>query len=210
MPAESAWPPAPRACRDRRVRAAADLALLDCRALLRARGMCLVGWHCARAGGRMSATTHPRASGPRGRPNGWWGMAVFVASEATLIGALVGTYFYLAARRTAGRRPARSAPCRARCCSPRCCSRRCPAARSASAARSGRRGRSLARARGWRRRPTRLPRLAAARIRVQSISSRPVRARTRRSTSRCSPPPTCTSRRVADQPLAACTARDAG
>jgi heme/copper-type cytochrome/quinol oxidase subunit 3 len=29
------------------------------------------------------------------RPNGWWGMAVFVATEATLFGALAGTYLYL-------------------------------------------------------------------------------------------------------------------
>jgi heme/copper-type cytochrome/quinol oxidase subunit 3 len=29
------------------------------------------------------------------RPNGWWGMAIFVAAEATLFGTLVGTYFYL-------------------------------------------------------------------------------------------------------------------
>jgi len=29
------------------------------------------------------------------RPNGWWGMAVFVATEATLFGTLVGTYWYL-------------------------------------------------------------------------------------------------------------------
>jgi heme/copper-type cytochrome/quinol oxidase subunit 3 len=29
------------------------------------------------------------------RPNGWWGMAVFVATEATLFGTLFGTYFYL-------------------------------------------------------------------------------------------------------------------
>jgi heme/copper-type cytochrome/quinol oxidase subunit 3 len=29
------------------------------------------------------------------RPNGWWGIAVFVASEATLFGTLFGTYFYL-------------------------------------------------------------------------------------------------------------------
>ncbi|NUR77821.1 MAG: hypothetical protein HOQ28_16235 [Thermoleophilia bacterium] len=29
------------------------------------------------------------------RPNGWWGMAVFVASEATLFGTLIGTYAYL-------------------------------------------------------------------------------------------------------------------
>jgi len=29
------------------------------------------------------------------RPNGWWGMAVFVATEATLFGTLVGSYWYL-------------------------------------------------------------------------------------------------------------------
>jgi cytochrome c oxidase subunit III len=30
-----------------------------------------------------------------GRPNGWWGMAIFVATEATLFGTIFGTYFYL-------------------------------------------------------------------------------------------------------------------
>jgi len=29
------------------------------------------------------------------RPNGWWGMVVFVALEATLFGTLVGSYVYL-------------------------------------------------------------------------------------------------------------------
>lgn len=29
------------------------------------------------------------------RPNGWWGMALFVATEATLFGTLVGTWAYL-------------------------------------------------------------------------------------------------------------------
>jgi heme/copper-type cytochrome/quinol oxidase subunit 3 len=29
------------------------------------------------------------------RPNGWWGMAIFVATEATLFGTMIGTYFYL-------------------------------------------------------------------------------------------------------------------
>ena len=29
------------------------------------------------------------------RPNGWWGMALFVATEATLFGTIIGTYFYL-------------------------------------------------------------------------------------------------------------------
>ena len=31
----------------------------------------------------------------RSRPAGWWGMVVFVATEATLFGTLFGTYFYL-------------------------------------------------------------------------------------------------------------------
>ena len=38
----------------------------------------------------MSALAAPSA-----RPNGWWGMAVFVAAEATLFGTLMGTYLYL-------------------------------------------------------------------------------------------------------------------
>lgn len=29
------------------------------------------------------------------RPRGWWGTALFVASEATLFGCLIGTYFFL-------------------------------------------------------------------------------------------------------------------
>jgi cytochrome c oxidase subunit III len=40
----------------------------------------------------MTATTLPvRAA----RPTGWWGMVVFVTTEATLFGTLVGTYIYL-------------------------------------------------------------------------------------------------------------------
>ena len=31
----------------------------------------------------------------RSRPTGWWGMALFVATEATLFGCVVGSYFYL-------------------------------------------------------------------------------------------------------------------
>ena len=30
----------------------------------------------------------------RGRPVGWWGMLMLIASESTLFGCLVGTYFY--------------------------------------------------------------------------------------------------------------------
>src|ERR671937_2230436 len=29
------------------------------------------------------------------RPNGWWGMAIFVATESTLFGTIIGTYYYL-------------------------------------------------------------------------------------------------------------------
>ena len=38
-----------------------------------------------------------RAPRPRpvAHPNGWWGMAIFLASEAMLFGALLGTYYYL-------------------------------------------------------------------------------------------------------------------
>ena len=31
----------------------------------------------------------------RSQPRGWWGVALFVASEATLFGTIFGTYFYL-------------------------------------------------------------------------------------------------------------------
>jgi heme/copper-type cytochrome/quinol oxidase subunit 3 len=41
----------------------------------------------------MSAV--PLERGRLAQPNGWWGMAVFVATEATLFGTLVGSYFYL-------------------------------------------------------------------------------------------------------------------
>jgi cytochrome c oxidase subunit III len=32
---------------------------------------------------------------PLAHPNGWWGMALFLASEMVLFGALLGTYWYL-------------------------------------------------------------------------------------------------------------------
>jgi heme/copper-type cytochrome/quinol oxidase subunit 3 len=31
----------------------------------------------------------------RDLPNGWWGMALFLTTEATLFGTLIGSYFYL-------------------------------------------------------------------------------------------------------------------
>jgi heme/copper-type cytochrome/quinol oxidase subunit 3 len=41
----------------------------------------------------LANTAPPPA--PRARPNGWWGMAIFLASEVTLIGSIIGSYFYL-------------------------------------------------------------------------------------------------------------------
>jgi cytochrome c oxidase subunit 3/cytochrome c oxidase subunit I+III len=46
----------------------------------------LAGWHA-----QEPDTLPVRAA----RPKGWWGMVVFVATEATLFGTLVGTYLYL-------------------------------------------------------------------------------------------------------------------
>jgi heme/copper-type cytochrome/quinol oxidase subunit 3 len=31
----------------------------------------------------------------RAQPNGWWGMALLLCSEATIFGTMIGTYFYL-------------------------------------------------------------------------------------------------------------------
>ena len=33
--------------------------------------------------------------GRRAQPSGWWGMVLFLCSEATLFGTLIGSYFYL-------------------------------------------------------------------------------------------------------------------
>ena len=40
----------------------------------------------------MTSVTH---IAPRAKPNGWWGMLVFVTAEATLFGCLLGSWFYL-------------------------------------------------------------------------------------------------------------------
>lgn len=42
----------------------------------------------------MSATG-ARVTAPAARPNGWWGMALFLAAEVTLFGTLIGSYFFL-------------------------------------------------------------------------------------------------------------------
>jgi cytochrome c oxidase subunit III len=47
----------------------------------------------------MEATTVPSAARVqrqrRALPNGWWGMAILIAAEATLFGSLIASYFYL-------------------------------------------------------------------------------------------------------------------
>lgn len=45
----------------------------------------------------MSAYDAPRAvpADRIARPNGWWGMVLFVCSESTLFGTIIGTYVYL-------------------------------------------------------------------------------------------------------------------
>jgi len=40
----------------------------------------------------MSSVPYPQRAA---KPNGWWGMAVFVATEATLFGTLIGSYYDL-------------------------------------------------------------------------------------------------------------------
>jgi cytochrome c oxidase subunit III len=44
----------------------------------------------------------------RSAPNGWWGMALLIAAEATLFGCLIATYFYLAFQN--GQWPPRGVP----------------------------------------------------------------------------------------------------
>ena len=49
-------------------------------------------------GGVLAAATGVTAlttEEPVGRPTGWWGMVMFVATEATLFACLLGSYFYL-------------------------------------------------------------------------------------------------------------------
>jgi cytochrome c oxidase subunit I len=48
----------------------------------------LLGWH-------TEGSPHLNVGLQLARPNGWWGMAIFVATEATFFGTLVGSYVYL-------------------------------------------------------------------------------------------------------------------
>src|SRR5207237_6061065 len=56
----------------------------------RARGLAPAG---AAAG--MTDTTRTAAASRRSLPNGVWGIALFIATEATLFGSLIASYFYL-------------------------------------------------------------------------------------------------------------------
>jgi cytochrome c oxidase subunit I+III len=51
----------------------------------------LAAWHRTEAEASPAGGTLRR----RALPSGWWGMAIFLATEAALFGSLVGTYFYL-------------------------------------------------------------------------------------------------------------------
>ena len=45
-----------------------------------------------------ASSSHAAAAVDRGRkaqPSGWWGMVLFLCSEVTLFGTLIGSYFYL-------------------------------------------------------------------------------------------------------------------
>jgi cytochrome c oxidase subunit I+III len=56
-----------------------------------AAGAVLAAWHMTEA----EATAPLGAPRGRAQPSGWWGMAIFLATEAALFGSLIGTYFYL-------------------------------------------------------------------------------------------------------------------
>ncbi len=49
----------------------------------------LGAWHWREGGAQLAGAVQ------RAQPNGWWGMAVFLSSEAALFGSVIGTYFYL-------------------------------------------------------------------------------------------------------------------
>src|SRR5207253_10191498 len=49
----------------------------------------------AGAAGVMSSYRFPVPQSQVGRPSAWWGMTILIASEATLFGTLIGTYYYL-------------------------------------------------------------------------------------------------------------------
>ena len=76
--------------------------------------LALAAWHWQEPErSRMSAVTpYPRR---RAKPNGWWGMALFVATEATLFGTLIGSVL-LPALQARALAAAGSAGAGGRCC----------------------------------------------------------------------------------------------
>ena len=93
------------------VRAAAHGALRRPRRVFLGAARCssLAAWHCARAGGGMTrrdALRRARAARACRTAGGGW--RCFVATEATLFGTLIGTYFYLRFKTRTGRRRASS------------------------------------------------------------------------------------------------------
>jgi cytochrome c oxidase subunit I+III len=90
MPAESPWP----------ILVALTVALtfamgltshyLVAAGLLGIAVLAVAGWHSTESQSTLAARI--------ARPNGWWGMALFVATEATLFGTIIGTYVYLRLR----------------------------------------------------------------------------------------------------------------
>lgn len=54
-----------------------------------------------RSAAALTASAASRAARRRrAQPSGWWGMALFLGSELTIFGVLIGTYFYLEFRAT--------------------------------------------------------------------------------------------------------------
>ena len=106
MPSESAWPIVVALCVTVALRARAASHYLAAAALRRRSRRSRVG---AGTGRSRSRSRCDRSRRPGARPraassNGWWGMVAFVATEATLFGALLGTYVYLRCEPCTGRR----------------------------------------------------------------------------------------------------------
>jgi cytochrome c oxidase subunit I+III len=49
----------------------------------------LAAWHW------REGDAQPAGEGPRALPNGWWGMAILMATETALLCSMIGSYFYL-------------------------------------------------------------------------------------------------------------------
>ena len=150
--------------------------------------LALVGWHATEP---ADARTAP-AAGRRARRRPWWGMLVVIASEATLFGALLGTYSYLRLNTPSWppdgiprpRSPARSRGGRAR-------GDELAAAARVAAATAARRRRGRARSSAGPSSSS-APTSPTRRTTSSASSGASIRdaTRTARSTTRCSPPTT--------------------